>query len=209
LRVPTRANKDAITRREQFSAEFDGFAFHANIKRRIAFACKRVIFGFAVPKGVPKMKRRMNPRSLANLKPAWQPGEAPNPTGHHGPPRPFSRSMGELACVVLPESLRTALNQEFRKKLWPYLRGGVVKGIRRRNDIGELFPRNCTYAEAHVLRVMLSAVWDGNVNAAIECRESVEGKAPSRIEFLSTNDKLEELLSAFRAASRVPVEPIN
>jgi hypothetical protein len=42
---------------------------------------------------------------------------------------------------------------------------------------------------------------DRNIGAGGECREAVEGTAVARMEFVSQNDKLEELLEQFRLAS--------
>jgi hypothetical protein len=148
----------------------------------------------------------MNPNSLANLRAPWKVGEAPNPEGRTGPMRPFTQAIGKLSVEPLPETLRVALNQRIRRQLWPELRG-AMKTIRRPADIPDFYPRGISWSEANAVRQSLAAIVEGNINAAVELRESVEGRATTRVEFVSQNDKLESLLAAFRAVAAQPTIP--
>jgi hypothetical protein len=126
---------------------------------------------------------------LKNLKPA-KPGEVRNPSGKNRN-RPYTDAYEGLANALLPEFLRVQLNNETRARA-------------RNKKLPDLFPEGITWAEASALRQHVSAIVDGNVAAAVEIRESVEGRATTRMEFVSQNDKLEALLDAFRAVAAMP-----
>jgi hypothetical protein len=144
--------------------------------------------------------RGKNPNSLANLKPTI-PGEVRNPEGKNGAFRPFTTAISKLSVAPLPEHLRVAMNSRFRSQLFPALKG-VMPSVRRLQDIPDFYFEGITWAEANALRQGLSAIVEGNVSSAVELRESVEGCATTRVEFVSQQDKLEALLNAFRNAAR-------
>jgi hypothetical protein len=142
--------------------------------------------------------RKPHARSLQNLKAPWKPGECPNPTGKNGAAyRPYTAAMEWVSAEPLPEFLRLALNVRFKAEI-RRLAGAA------RKHIPDIFPEKISWAMASALRLHLAALLDGNILAAVECREAVEGRAPARVEFVSQNDKLEELLAAFRRAAAQP-----
>lgn len=51
-------------------------------------------------------KHRMNPNSLANLKPAWQPGQSGNPGGNYKNTPKISNAYNRLLALA-PEELKT------------------------------------------------------------------------------------------------------
>jgi hypothetical protein len=50
----------------------------------------------------------------------------------------------------------------------------------------------------------LEGVLDGNIAAATEVREAIAGRATTRVEFYSTNDKLDALLKPSRPRRKRP-----
>jgi hypothetical protein len=145
----------------------------------------------------------VNPNSLANLKP-FKPGQSGNPSGaNDGPMRPFTYAMRTLSTSPLPEHLRVAMNARFRQQLFPGLKG-QMKTVKKPEDIPDFYHPGITWAQANAVRQGLAAIVEGNIGAAIELRESVEGRATTRVEFVSQNDKLEALLAAFRAVADQP-----
>jgi hypothetical protein len=87
---------------------------------------------------------------IENLRPPWKPGESGNPSGRPKK-RPLSDLYAEFAERPVPEKLRRAL--------------GLAEGA--------------TFAEAQTLSLFLAAS-NGNIQAAREIREAIEGKAGPR-----------------------------
>jgi hypothetical protein len=87
---------------------------------------------------------------IQNLRPPWKPGESGNPDGRPKN-RPISNLYAEFAERPVPEKLRRAL--------------GLAKGA--------------TFAEAQTVS-LFTAASNGNVQAAREIREGIEGKANER-----------------------------
>jgi hypothetical protein len=115
-------------------------------------------------------KRTINPKSLANLRPPWNPGDVPNPTGKNRN-RPFSDRYAEIAEEVMPEKLRKMFNKEAR---------------------AEVLKPGATWGDADAYGQFLQTA-KGNVNAAAEVANRVEGKPPRRIT-LTGNTKTEVTL---------------
>jgi hypothetical protein len=87
---------------------------------------------------------------IQNLRPPWKPGESGNPSGRPKK-RPISDLYAEFAERPVPEKLRRAL--------------GLAKGA--------------TFAEAQTVSIFIAAC-NGNVQAAREIREGIEGKTNER-----------------------------
>ena len=111
------------------------------------------------------------PASLANLRPA-QPGEIRNPDGKNGV-RPYTNALRALAAELLPEHLRQALNLRFRSQLFRALKDDTPE--LELKQIPDLYKRGCTWAQANSVRLHVAAVLEGDIGAAVEIRESVEG----------------------------------
>lgn len=137
-------------------------------------------------------RRGTNPRSLANLKPNLG-GEVRNPHGYNGQ-RPYTDAIRSVSVEPLPELVRLAMNARFRRE--------VRRVLPRACEIPDFFERGITWAEANSRVLNWHAVFHGNIAASVEIREATEGRAPTRVEFVSRNDKLEELLDCFRRAAR-------
>ena len=147
-----------------------------------------------------------NPNSLANLaRNGTKPGEVRNPTGKNGI-RPYTDAMKWQSAQRLPENLRLAMNYKFKNHLFFALKDHPKFRITDPMKIPDLYPKRCTWAEANAIRQHLAAVLEGNIQAAVEVRESVEGRTTTRVEFVGQGDKLETLLNAFRMAAGVPDE---
>lgn len=146
-----------------------------------------------------KTGRGNNENSRKNLKPV-QPGEVRNPTGVNGV-RPYTDAIRLVANNVLPEQMRREFNATFKKKL----KDGRVDPADKTPDI---LPEGATWADANALRLHLNAIVNGDVRAATEIREAVEGRATQRIEINRGNDRLKQLLDAFAdMRNRPPVAP--
>jgi hypothetical protein len=91
---------------------------------------------------------------LQNLRPPWKPGESGNPSGRPKN-RPISDLYAEFAQRPVPEKLRRRL--------------GLAKGA--------------TFAEAQTV-ILFIAAGNGDVRAAREIREGIEGKANERSEIV-------------------------
>jgi len=104
------------------------------------------------------MPRGKHPKSLANLRPIRK-GEVRNPRGINTK-RSFSERYLISADEVIPESARRKLNQ----------RAGFM-----------LHRKRTTWREASA-RALLFGASGGEVAAAKELADRVEGKAPERIE---------------------------
>jgi hypothetical protein len=87
---------------------------------------------------------------IENLRPPWKPGESGNPSGRPKK-RPLSDTSGEFAGRRLPEELR------LQRGLWD----------------------GATFADAVTQALFMSAT-NGDVSAARELREGIEGKASER-----------------------------
>lgn len=160
-------------------------------------------------RGRDKKKRTMNPKSIANLKPAT-PGHTPNPKGNNRP-RPYTEAYEVTADSVTPEFVRITLNM----KLWSSFDSmlkfaqannyppAIIKAIQKQQRV-EFIPKGMLWAKANALRMHMEAVMEANVAAATEVREAVEGRSTQRIEFPSSNSRLEQLLDEFRMARQNP-----
>jgi hypothetical protein len=147
-------------------------------------------------------KRGAHPNSLANLeKNKIQPGEVRNPTGVNGR-RPYSDAMAKDSTEPIPEYLRRAMNIQIKANMAKWL-GLPVKQLKRLG-MGDYFPEGVTWAEANSLRLHLNSVLQGDVRSAVECRESVEGRATQRIEINRTNDRLKQLIGEYEFARLNP-----
>jgi hypothetical protein len=133
------------------------------------------------------------------LKPA-KPGEVRNPSGNNGF-RPYTDAIVAQSAQRLPDHLRMALNLRFRLQIYQVLKDYEKAELKSLDDIPDLYPEKCTWAQANSVRQHLAAVLEGEIGASVELREAVEGRATTRVEFISQNDKLEELLTAFRLAA--------
>ena len=136
-----------------------------------------------------------------------QVGEVRNPAGLDGEKRPYTDAIQWMSTQKLPEHLRVAMNVRFRIQVFSALKGQPEMEklkVELPEDIPDLYPEKITWAEANAMRQHLAAVLEGDIGASVEIREAVEGRATTRVEFVSQNDKLEELLGAFRNASRTP-----
>jgi hypothetical protein len=110
--------------------------------------------------------RGKNPKSLANLKPA-KPGEVRNRLGVNRK-RPFSDRYFAIAEEVMPEKLLKAFNKEAGS---------------------ELLKPGATWGDADAYGQFLQAT-KGNVNAAREVADRVEGKPPQRLEITGPEKKI-------------------
>lgn len=108
----------------------------------------------------------VNPKSLANLKPA-KPGEVRNPKGINRK-RPITDRYFERSELPMPEILR----QQFNQKL------GV-----------EVLAPGATWAEANALRRWMDTLLEGGERSSKEIREAIEGKAPQRLEITGPERK--------------------
>jgi hypothetical protein len=95
---------------------------------------------------------------IQNLRPPWKPGESGNPSGRPKK-RPISNLYAEFAERPVPEKLRRKL--------------GLGVGA--------------TFAEAQTVS-LFTAASNGNVQAAREIREGIEGKASERPTLGDVND---------------------
>jgi hypothetical protein len=114
-----------------------------------------------------KKPRKMNPKSLANLAPPVKPGEVLNPTGINRK-RPITDEYYARSQEPLPEPLRLKIN--------------AALGV-------EVLKPKATWAEANSLRRFLDALTEGGHPSSKEIRESIEGKAPERLEIMGTQKK--------------------
>ena len=90
----------------------------------------------------------------------WKPGQTGNPQGiNRG--RPYSDRIEEVATGPAPQKVLDQINKRLGQKV--------------------LLP-GTTWAMANAWELHISAVMDGQVAAAKEARESVEGKALARME---------------------------
>ena len=109
--------------------------------------------------------RGKNRKSLANLRPAKK-GEVRNPQGINRK-RPFSDRYFAIAEEVMPEKLRKAFNKEAGS---------------------EILKPGATWGDADAYGQFLQAA-KGNVNAAREVADRVEGKPPQRLEITGPEKK--------------------
>ncbi|MGD1212153.1 MAG: hypothetical protein ABR973_12440 [Candidatus Acidiferrales bacterium] len=106
------------------------------------------------------MRRGQNPKSLANLKPPIKPGEVRNPEGINR-----RRPITDEYWQVSPEPMPLALIRKFNKRCGAKL---LVEGD--------------SWARGVAVRLQYEASMRGEVRAAKEMREAMEGKAPQRPE---------------------------
>ena len=146
-----------------------------------------------------EFRRGYHPNSRVNLKPIL-PGQVKNPNGKNGLVRPYTDAILRQSQRPLPEHLRVALNIRFRTQLNAVLRGSP-ESAQLPSAIPDIYAKGCSWAEANAVRRHMAAILEGDIGSAVEIREATEGRATTRVEFVSQNDKLEELLSAFRNAA--------
>jgi hypothetical protein len=103
--------------------------------------------GIARPVIPPAEHQMAGKGKTENLRPPWKPGESGNPSGRPKK-RLLSDTYGEFGQQLLPEKLRLRLG----------------------------FSEGATFADALTQGLFLSAI-NGNVAAARELREAIEGKA--------------------------------
>jgi hypothetical protein len=105
-------------------------------------------------------KRKMNPRSLSNLKPPFQAGEVHNPEGINKK-WPITDEYFGTSREPLPEKLCKKINK---------LAGEEVLRV------------GATWAKGNSIRRFLDALDAGGQTSSREIRESIEGRAPERLE---------------------------
>lgn len=107
-------------------------------------------------------------KSLENLRPPWKKGDpSPNPGG-----RPKKRPVTDEHFEVTMSEISEVLRKKVNKKLGMNL---LKKGI--------------THAHAMALRQHVEAILFGVTQACKEIRESIEGKAPQRMEITGPERK--------------------
>lgn len=118
----------------------------------------RVEDGWSVPKPMGKPKRQPHSNSLKNLRPPWKPGECPPGAGR--PKKlPITDRYREQCEEALPDAICSAA------------------GLKRGSKWGDLLAR----------RMVRDAALKGNVPAARELADRLEGKPQSQTE-ISTPD---------------------
>lgn len=167
-------------------------------------------------RGKDKTKRKMSENSLKNLSPA-QPGDPPrNKDGNNGRKRLYTEKYEMTGESVILEPVRIIINMQIRSKLASIMKAMLSQQLlpdKMKKAIEaeiekDFIPKGCTWAEANSIRMHLESVLEGNVGAAAEVREAVEGRSTMRVEFNKTNDRLEMLLDAFKdARERPPAAP--
>jgi hypothetical protein len=125
------------------------------------------------------MARKVNPKSLANLKPIKK-GEVRNPQGINRK-RPITDRYYERSESPLPESIRKRVNKSIGE---------------------EILQPGATWAEANALRRFLSAIDPDGQPSSKEIREAIEGKAPQRLEISGPERK--EITIAIRFVKSKP-----
>ena len=121
------------------------------------------------------MNRKINEKSLANLKPI-KPGEVRNPLGINRK-RPWSDRYSQRSEDPIPEKIRRQFNHQMGQ---------------------EVLPKGSTWADAAVLRRHMEALMDGGTPAAKEIAGRIEGKPPQRMEIVGTERKVVTLEVIFR-----------
>lgn len=96
----------------------------------------------------------------------WKPGQSGNPGGRPKK-RPITDEYFALADKPIPEKLRKKLQPKFDVELWD--------GI--------------TFAQVNALRRFLDSFTVGGQTSSKEIRESIEGKAPERLEITGPERK--------------------
>jgi hypothetical protein len=102
-----------------------------------------------------KKKRKMNPQSLANLRPPIKPGEVLNPLGVNRK-RPWTERYAQRSEDPISEKLRVKFNREVGEEV-------LLKGS--------------TWADAAVLRRFIEVLTEGGTPAAKEIADRTEGKS--------------------------------
>jgi hypothetical protein len=120
-----------------------------------------------------EQKRKMSPRSLANLKPPIRPGEIRNPLGVNRK-RPITDQYWESSAEPMPLVL--------------------IRRCNRKCGVALLQPGD-TWARGVAIRAQYEAVMQGVMRAAREMREAMEGKAPQRLEITATPTKVETIIT--------------
>lgn len=161
-------------------------------------------------RGRDKKKRPMSENSLKNLKSVRTSEEGKalaKLSAEAGRERPYTDCYAVTGKSITPEFVRLSLNVRIRLQQGQMLAAAkregfskeLVKAIEKEMK-REAIPKGMTWAQANSIRMHMNAVLEGDVNAATEVRESVEGRSTQRIEFTNTNNKLQQLLEEFRHA---------
>jgi hypothetical protein len=108
-----------------------------------------------------------HPNSLKNLRPPWKPGQVPNPEGINRK-RSYTDRLHEVAETLLPAELREKINSAFERQFGKK----------------DLLPPTATYADAECLRLHLSVLMKGDVNAAAFISDRIEGRPPNRLDLV-------------------------
>ena len=112
-------------------------------------------------------KKKINEKSLKNLKPFKSGGDWTGNAGGRPKKRPITDEYFQLADQVVPEKIRKRLEKKWEIKLEP--------GI--------------TFSKANALRRYLDAMESGGQTSSKEIREAIEGKAPERLEITGPERK--------------------
>ena len=110
------------------------------------------------------MKRKMNAKSLANLKPPIQKGEVRNPKGINRK-RPYTDRMYAHSEELLSAS-----------------KAGEIKRVSLE------LPQTATWADASIRELSIKAA-NGDISAIKEMADRIEGKAPERLEITGPERK--------------------
>ncbi len=108
----------------------------------------------STPKEQRKVKRGQHPKSLANLRRGWQPGESGNPKGRREGVRNVSTVLREMLENLAPAIV---INEEFIKDF--------CKGLKR-----------VTVGDATAARILNEALVKGEAWAIKELLDRTEGK---------------------------------
>jgi hypothetical protein len=127
-------------------------------------------------------KGNPNPRTDHLLEHQFKPGNPGGPGGKRK--RPVSEANDDLLRLEIPVEMLDSLNM------------AIVHGVKRNMKV--LKP-GATWADAIAYGLVKKAV-QGEVPAAKELRESVEGKSTQRIELISHEDRQVELSVVFENA---------
>lgn len=133
-----------------------------------------------------------NPKTDHLVPTQFKPGHVPSPESGPKRKRPMSEANDDLLRQEIPEEMLLGLNT------------AVIGGVRKNMKI---LKKGATWADAIAYGLVKQALL-GQVPAAKELRESVEGKATQRIELISQEDKQIELSVIFESAIGKNVERV-
>lgn len=134
----------------------------------------------------PGDRRGTNPNSLKNLIPL-KPGETHNRAGINRK-TPFSDAALKFSNMAIPAKMLRNLN--------------VILGA------DAALPEGTTFAEAVNVRLLLNAIVRGDVSAAREVADRLEGHPRQTVALSTDDDRLKRLIESFdRAADNPPSPP--